>query len=198
VTTFDRSLKISSRTSLRTLVAAALAAVMLIVAGCGGDVQQDEAGLSYADLVVTYNGELAALDRLEQKKETLIQKIEAIGLPTSEDALKLLDKVLASGLTSGDEEAANTKVNEAADPYAALDRAVQRAQDAQDVQDAARDLLGSIGKQSANTPEQTAENERIKNELSRELEALEKEIATQRQRVERARQARDAAEVASP
>ena len=195
MTTFDRSLKISSRTSLRTLVAAALAAVMLIVAGCGGDVQQDEAGLSYADLVVTYNGELAALDRLEQKKETLIQKIEAIGLPTSEDALKLLDKVLASGLTSGDEEAANTKVNEAADPYAALDRAVQRAQD---VQDAARDLLGSIGKQSANTPEQTAENERIKNELSRELEALEKEIATQRQRVERARQARDAAEVASP
>ena len=182
--------------SLRTLVAAAWATVTLIAAGCGGDVQQDEAGPSYADLVVTYNAELATLDRLEQKKETLIQKIEAVGLPTEEDALKLLDKVLTSDLTSSGNltSSGDEAVNDAADPYAALDQAVQRAQDAQD---ATRDLLGSIGKQQATTPEQTTENKQIKNDLSRELEALEKEIATQRQRVDRARQARDAAEAAS-
>ena len=189
MTTLDRSL----RTGWRTLAAAAWATVTLIAAGCGGEVQQEEAGPSYADLVVTYNAELAALDRLEQKKETLLQKIEAVGLPTSEDALKLLDKMLTSGLPSSDDEAANA----AADPHATLDRLVERAQDAQDTQNAVRDLLGSIGEQPANTPEQTAENEQIKNDLSRELEALEKEIATQRQRVERARQARDAAEAAS-
>ena len=182
MTTFDQS--------LRTLVAAILATITLIAVGCGGDVQRDKAGPSYADLVVTYNAELATLDRLEQKKETLHQKMVAVGRPTGEHALKLLDKVLTSGQTSFDDDAAN----EAADPNVALDLAVERAQEAQN---AARDLLDSIGKEPANTPEQTAQNEQIKNELSRELEALEKEIVTQRQRVERARQARDAAEAAS-
>ena len=190
MTTLDRS--------LRTLFAAAWATVTLIAAGCGGEVQQEEAGPSYADLVVTYNAEMATLDRLEQKKETLIQKIEAVGLPSSDDALKLLDKVLTSGLTSSGDEAAGDAAGDAADPFAVLDQAVQRAQEVQDRQTAARDLLGSLGSQSATTPEQSAENEQIKNDLSRELEALEKEIAAQQQRVDRARQARDAAEAASP
>ena len=164
----------------------ALAAIAVVTIGCGGEVAEDKP--TYADLVVIYNAELEALDRLEKQKQDLIAKSAAELRPSPEDAVQ----ALGDALTAASELTRDVDSDTALDPQAALDRAVENAQSAQD---AVSQLLDSVNQpSSAESEEEAARRTKITAELNQQLAALDEEIAKQKQRVERARQARDAAE----
>ena len=93
----------------------------LIVAlfGCGQEVAEQDSSPSYADLVSIYNNELAALDRLEKKREELLARHEEQLSPSPEDALKALGDVLNSAVTSESQLESDADF----DPNAMLDRA---------------------------------------------------------------------------
>ena len=146
-----------------------------------------ESAPSYAELVTIHNAELSALDRLERKREALIQKHEAALRPSTDDALQLLGEAL--GTTNP--PSTSTDPEEAADPNAMLDRAVQ---DAQNAQDSARNLLDSLGRKPVEDEKQIKRRKELEARLKTELAELDAEIAKQKERVRRAAQARDAAE----
>ena len=172
------------RNELPAHIAIALIAVVTI--GCGGDVVDNEP--TYAELVVTYNAELEALDRLENKKQELIEKREAQLRPSVDDAVKALGDVL----TTASELTREVDPDAALAPEAALDRAVDNAQNARDV---ASQLFNSVSQEpSEESEEDAAKRTEATAEFDQQLAALDEEIEKQKQRVERARQARDAAE----
>ncbi len=78
------------------------------------------------------------------------------------------------------------------DPNAALDQAVENAQNTKDV---FSQLLDSVTQPPADeSEEEVAMRTEMTAEFEKQLEALDEEIEKQKQRVERARQARDDAE----
>jgi septal ring factor EnvC (AmiA/AmiB activator) len=161
----------------------------ILLVGCGSEPEPKAEGPSYAELVVTYNAELDSLDRLEKKKADLEQQLAAVGQPTEQDAMKLLGGLLGPAAQGGEQPAPNP----ATDPNAALDQAVQQAQA---TQDAARGMLDALSGQGQVDSEAAKQQEQTRAAIQAELDTLEQEITAQRARVERARQARDAAEEA--
>lgn len=165
--------------------------VLLPMVGCQAEV---DSGPSYAELVVTYNAELEALDRLEAKREKLIKDYAATIAPNeSSDALTQLEGLLKSANELKD--AANEDTN--SDPDSQLDGLAERGDQAQRIAGQLLDgLLNSEG--SSNKPEPTPEEAAAAAERKKAFEAelakLDAEIAKQQERVERARQARDEAE----
>ena len=123
---------------------------------------------SYSDLVVTFNAEVQTLDNLEGKRKTLIAEYA--------------DKAQADAL--------NAVVNslgpatKQSNPNDALDRALAAAEAQDQLLDKVRKSPGSKQPTIADYPE----------ELKLKLAELDGEIAKQKERVERARKARDAAE----
>lgn len=158
--------------------------------GCGSKTKEIQKGPSYAELVVTYNAELAALDRLEKKKEQLLAKLTAVGKPSEQDAMNMLGKLLGPAAKAG----GNANTGTPSDPNAALDQAIKQAET---TQEAARGMLETLGDQTTVDPQTAEKNKQAKQQLTRELESLDKEIDRQKQRVQRARKARDTAEAAS-
>ena len=126
---------------------------------------------SYSDLVVTYNGEVQTLDNLEGKRKTLISEY-------AEKAQADLFKSAVNSLESAGKQSIPTNPNDA------LDRAVAAAE-------AQAQLLDKVGKSSRSPQPTTAD---FPEELKLKLAELDAEIAKQKERVERARKARDAAE----
>lgn len=178
--------KVSFRFRL-SLNVVAMAGFFAMMTGCTVEVKQQPAGPSLAELVERYNGELATLDRLERKRKELVTEYEAELKPDTDDAMKLIGDAI-----KGATNAANTlDPDETLDPNRALDHAVDRAQK---TQDAVSKLLQSVGTEAEVDEEEAKRREEIKEKYDRELEALDKEIEAQKIRVERAREARDAAE----
>ncbi len=121
---------------------------------------------SYADLVVIYNAEVQALERLENKRKEIFT---LIANKSQEDAVKAIAGSLGSlgaGSTSGN-------------PNDALDKAV-----------AAAEAQAKLLNQAANSSSQPAMSEEDKAKLAE----IDTEIAKQKERVEKAKAARDAAE----
>jgi hypothetical protein len=148
-------------------------------------------------LVVTYNAELETLDRLEKKREKLIQDYAAATPANAPlDTVTQLEGLLKSARELKDEASEDTT----SDPESQLDGLIERSGEAQDI---ANQLLEGLlkGKASAEppepTPEEVAAMAERKAEFDKELAELDAEIAKQKQRVERARAARDEAEAKS-
>ena len=170
--------------------------LLLAIIGCGQP--PVDTGPSYAELVVTYNAELEALDRLESKREKLTAEYAAaLNPPASDDALSQLEGLLQSA------RGLQTDVDPTtADPNALLDQLAGRTESAEDI--AGQLVDGLLGGQSnefgaeGSVVEPSAEQAKVLDELKAKYEpqiaALDKEIAEQRLRVDRARAARDAAE----
>lgn len=166
-----------------------LAFVLLpLCLGCGPGGGAAESQPSYADLVVTYNAELETLDRLEKKRADLIAEYERQRRPDAEKAVQALTDVLNSAAGG----TAENDSGEPLDPNAALDRAVASAEKAQ--QASSQLLETALQASGAGRGDTAPQNEAYPEELERELAALDEEIEKQKARVERARQARDAAE----
>ena len=165
----------------------ALSLAFSLLLGCGQDVAEQEAGPSYADLVTIHSTELAALDRLEKKREDLITRHEQQLRPAPEDTLQALGDALNSITTieSGPDPDA------VFDPNAMLDEAVA---DAEKVQETAGKLLDSFSSERVVDEEETQRLEKLGEEFQRQLEAIDKKIEAQQARVDRAMAARDAAE----
>jgi len=174
---------------------------LTILIGCAQEAV--ETGPSYADLVVTYNAELATLDRLEGKREKLVADYAAATKPPEPPAPQLgggLEDLLkaASGLASESGE-----IDPTADPNELLDQLADRSGSAQDI--ASKLLEGLAGEdgdpaaaaEPAEAPEPTPEEIAKKSEFEASLAELDKEIAEQKTRVQKARDARDAATAGS-
>jgi hypothetical protein len=166
----------------------------VFVVGCSKPVVDE--GPSYAELVVTYNAELEALDRLEAKREKLIEQFAAATAPTaSADTLTALEGLLKTASDLKDSTNPDTS-----DPNELLENAAARTEGAEEI--AGQLLEGLLGGESdaaepEPTPEQAAAAAERKAAFEAELAKLDTEISKQQQRVERARQARDAAEAKS-
>jgi hypothetical protein len=141
---------------------------------------------------VTYNAELEALDRLEAKRDTLIrQYAEATAPNQSAEAMDRLESLLKSASDLKDREASSTT----SDPNELLDQLTERNADAQDIANQAlNELLGGspTDGQDAPTPADAAAAAERKAAFERSLASLDAEITAQQQRVDRAREARDA------
>jgi len=174
------------------LVVPAVAIVLLNI-GCGRDRDVADDEPSYADLVVIYNAEMEGLDRLENKKNELIATHEKQLQPSGDDAVKALTDVLSAA----NEAYRGSDSDEALDPQAALDRAAEKVEKAQEV---ASQLLESLTQPVETQPaenggvQDTVETDPRIEDFNRQLEAIEEEIKKQQARVDRAREARDAAE----
>ena len=176
---------------------------LAVLVGCS----QPETGPSYAELVVTYNAELEALDRLEAKRAKLVAEYTAAMKPPAGDTLSHLQ-----GLLDSARELQEGGVNlDTTDPNALLDELAEQGGAAEDIANQLVDgLLGGQSADAEAAPESTAEStekptvesdassktdlEALKAKYESELAALDKEIAEQKTRVERARAARDEAE----
>ena len=171
-------------TKLRTYLVLAVAGITVTTIGCATDNEP-----TYADLVAIYNAELSALDRLEKKKQELIANHEAQLRPSSDDAMQVLSDVLTTAASEFTREA---DPDAGLDPNAALDQAVENAQNTKDV---FSQLLDSVTQPPADESEEDeARRTEMTAEYEKQLAALDEEIEKQKQRVERARQARDDAE----
>lgn len=190
-------MKASNMISSIHLVVPAVAIVLLNI-GCGRDRDVADDEPSYADLVVIYNAEMEGLDRLENKKNELIATHEKQLQPSGDDAVKALTDVLSAA----NEAYRGSDSDEALDPQAALDQAAEKVEKAQEV---ASQLLESLTQPVETQPVETqpAENGGVQDtvetdprieDFNRQLEAIEGEIKKQQARVDRAREARDAAE----
>jgi hypothetical protein len=176
-------------TSSRIGLFLGLVPLTLLHVGCGSDrpVPKDP-GPSYAELVMIYNAELETLDRLERKRAELVAEYEKLQRPNPEETMKALSNAFQSALGAIPEGA----LGATGDPQAALDRAVESAEKAQDVVSqffqAVKPPAGEPGTDAPAQPTPAAE------EFQKQRAQLDQEIEQQRARVERARQARDAAE----
>jgi|GEM_PF-6955630 len=129
--------------------------------------------VSYADLVVTYNAEVQTLDNLEGKRKSLLAEYAN---QAQEDALK-------SALNSlGSAGAPSISSN----PNDALQQAVAAAE-------SQAKMLNQLG-QSTSGSNASLANLELPEEAKAKLVALDKEITKQKERVDRARVARDEAE----
>ena len=171
---------------LKKWAAGLLAVVVVIAVGCAPPAEKESSGPSYADLVVTYNAECDALDRLEGKQLELVRRIAAVGSGAEGSALETLNAFIESTQASVDKIGGDLP----ADPHAALDQAVERAEA---TQQATQSLL-EAATSAAGDRELSAEEEAEQQKLMDDLAEIEKDIVAQKQRVERAREDRDAAE----
>ena len=172
------------------LVALAISVLGLLglTPGCGGPPSALQSGPSYAELLSIYNSELAALDRLERKREELVKSHEAQLLPSTEEAAEALSALLTSAGEAGNELNLDT-----ADPDELLDRAVEHAEKTQEI---TAQLLETASSQAEPSEEEAQRRANLTEQFEQELAALDAEIAEQKARVDRARTARDAAEAA--
>lgn len=178
-----------------------VAAAVLVLIGCSQPAVAP--GPSYADLVVTYNAELDALDRLETRREKLAAEFAAAMNPPSDSG--------ALGQLGGLLEAAKELQSEAGgidpstvDPNALLDQLTERNEEAGDL--AGQLLEGLAGGNKTDgeetdaaaakqpTEAEAAELAEVRANFEPQLAKLDKEITAQKARVERAKVARDAAE----
>lgn len=181
-------------------------ALLIAITGCS-QTPPAETGPSYADLVVTYNAELASLDRLESRREKIAAEYAVAIKPPSEGLGSL-------GQLEGLVEAAKQLQSEGGidpntvDPNALLDQLAERGNNAGDL--AGQLLEGLTGEKSAGnqsaaeaeedagdesaTDEQAAALDEIRAKFEPQLAELDKEIDEQKKRVDRAKAARDAAE----
>ena len=177
--------RLSRNVALLSIVAVS---VFVSLIGCSEPAPK-KSGPSYADLVTVYNAELQALDRLERKREELIAKHEAALKPSTDDAAKALDATLSSAKEAGKQ----LNLEGVTDPNELLDRAVEHAEQAQDLTSR---LLQSVSSASEPSKEEVQRRAKLTEQLERDLAAIDKQIAEQRVRVDRAQKARDAAEAA--
>lgn len=156
------------------LVAVLLSAAVITDAGCGPTDITFTKKPSYADLVVTYNAEVETLDNLEGKRKSLIAdyfgQIQKNAMKAAVDSIK-----------TGDAKGG------ADNPNRALDQAVEAAEMQAQLQSGLMDGLGL----STDSAESTAD---YPDELKGKLTELDAEIASQKERVQRAKDARDAAQ----
>jgi len=144
-----------------------------VLAGCGATEVKFTKKPSYADLVVTYNAELETLEKLETKREKLIAEHVS---QTQHAAIQ----AAVNSIQSGEAQSIPS------DPNAALDRAVAAAEMQAQLQSGLSESLGLSAKSGAAPKYPEA--------LQRQLASLDAEIAEQQARVQRAKEARDAAQ----
>lgn len=162
----------------------------LLLAGCGSKPPAPDNRPSYAELVVIYNAELESLDRLERKRADLVAEHEKQSRPDPNDAVRALAGAFDAALGGIRDNAGDVP----SDPQAALDRAVESAERAQDaVAQMFQAIKPPAGEPATGEPATDAASP-ADEEFARQLGLLDQEIEQQRARVERARQARDAAE----
>ncbi len=128
-------------------------AVVLCVSVVGCNQSVVDPGPSYSELLVTYNAELEALDRLEVKREKLIKEYAVASTPNaSVDTLSQLEGLLKSVNDLKD----GTNLDTTSDPNALLDNLTERSGEAQEL---ASQLLGELmgGEPDATKPEPTPE-----------------------------------------
>jgi hypothetical protein len=169
---------------LRLWSVVGLSGLGVLCAGCQPTVRVKEDEPSYAELVEIYNLELETLDRLEKKRQDLIDAHTVSANSSGEEALKVLGGVLGSVAGDQGEGAADVP----ADPQDALDQAIANAEKVEDI---ASQMLETTTRALADEGEETLQ---LDEETKAELEKLDQDIAQQKERVERARQERDAAE----
>ena len=173
--------------------AAALSCVGLgllwIAAGCGSPAPVAPTGPSYAELVSIYGDEMAALDRLESKRADLVEKHEEQLQPSVEDATAALGALLGAATETGSQ----LNLDNTGDPNDLLDRAIAHAEATQGI---AEKALAAASSAAEPSEEEAAKHAELTEKFEAELAALDVEIAEQKARVDRARQARDAAEAA--
>ena len=166
-------------------------AVCVSIVGCEAEVDPRP---SYGELVVTYNAELDSLDRLEAKREELIAEYAAATAPNeSANTLAQLEGLLDSAKELKD--AANEDTN--SDPDSQLDGLIKRGGEAEKIAEQLLDGILTGDGSSVDvepTPEEAAAAAERKEAFEKELAELDAEILKQKDRVERARQARDEAE----
>jgi hypothetical protein len=167
-----------------------LVPLLLFQVGCGPDqpVPVDPEP-SYAELVMILNAELETLDRLERKRADLVAQHEQRQRPNRDEAMK----ALAGAFESAWGAIPENSLGETGDPQAALDRAVEGAEKAQEV----FSQLFQAGNPQAGTAGEPANDAAAAStpdteEFQQQLALLDQEIEQQRARVERARQDRDA------
>jgi hypothetical protein len=171
---------------------AVFAVGLAVLVGCGQPTV--DPGPSYSELVVTYNAELETLDRLEDKREQLVNEFEAASAPVKKEAgLANLEGLLESAKDMKNEGELDLKST--SDPNELLDQLTERTGDVEQI---AEQLLGGLLGEAPSDPEPTAEEiaaaEERQAAFDAELATLDAEIATQKERVGRARDSRDAAE----
>ncbi len=148
--------------------------VLLADVGCGPTDITFTKKPSYADLVVIYNAEVETLDKLEAKRKTAIAEYFSQVQGTAM-------KAAVSSIRSGESQKIPSNPDEA------LDQAVAAAEMQAQLQSGlldGLDLSSELGESAEDYPQ----------ELKDKLKDLEAEIAKQEARVQRAKDARDAAE----
>jgi len=170
------------------------------IIGCGArESAPVDTGPSYSELVVTYNAELETLDRLEAKREKLIAAFAAASLTSSNESVNTLSQ-LEGLLESARRLKEGTGSDLPTDPNELLDNLSEHNGEATDI---AEQLLGgrrgggddeSPAVQRESTPEEQAAAADRKAAFDAELASLDRELSKQKERVNRARGARDAAE----
>ena len=170
-----------------------VAATALGFSGCG---PAEDPRQVYADALNLYNSESEALERLQQKRQRIVDEHEkqvaaivhrhkqaAVAGQLGSVATELLGGL--GNLNSGDEPLTEDNVLDRLDEVEGLDpeAVLRRAQDV----DAALKTLPAEAQQDI---------DRLKTELEAELAPVDTEIAQQQQRVDNARQAKEAAEAA--
>lgn len=146
--------------------------------GCGPTEININKKASYSDLVVTYNAEVQTLDSLEKKRKEIVAEF------SNQAQMDALNAAVNSLGTGG-------KQNLPSNPNDALDRAVASAELQAQLQSG---LLEKLAPSTASGSASSAASTEYPADLKRKLSELDAEIAKQKERVDRARKARDAAE----
>lgn len=166
------------------ILCAGLLATLVLSLGCAQKVEKP----SYAELVSIYTSEAQELDRLERKRADMVAEYEATLQPSGEQALEALTGMLGEMSTAqGD-----APKLDATDPNELLDQAVANAEN---MQEQTGKLVDTLAKQSGAGPQGRAAIEAMySDEFKATLAEIDAQIAKQRERVDRARADRDAAE----
>jgi hypothetical protein len=165
-----------------------LAIVIATAVGFSGCGPAEDPRQVYADALNLYNSESEALERLQQKRQRIVdeheKQVAAIVHQHKQAAVAELLGGLGN-LNSGDEPLTEDNVLDRLDEVEGLDpeAVLRRAQDV----DAALKTLPAEAQQDI---------DRLKTELEAELAPVDTEIAQQQQRVDNARQAKETAEAA--
>ena len=117
----------------------------------------------------------------------LIVRHEAALKPSGDATQEMLNALLGSATEAGNQ----LDLSEITDPNDLLDRAVEHAEKTQNI---AAQLLETASSKAEPTEEEAQRQAELTAQFEQDLAALDKEIADQKARVDRARAARDAAE----
>ncbi len=156
------------------LTAVLLSAVVIANAGCGPTDITFTKKPSYADLVVIYNAEVETLDNLDEKRKSLIADY------FSQEQRNSM-KAAVESIKSGDANRVPSNPNQA------LDQAVVAAEMQAQLQSGLMEGLG-LSTDSAESTDDYPEK------LKAKLTEVDAEIASQKERVQRAKDARNAAQ----